>query len=497
MQAAKEMLKRRMARSDVIAFAETVDVPGRAMTDDDEDDDKPLVNPKLALHHKLTLNAMQECSDTPYGRLMIFMPPGSAKSTYGSVVFPAKYLGSRPKHRVGVFSYADTLATKMGRRTRGIIKQKRYKSIFDGLELSTESASVNNFTLTNGSEYMATGILGGATGNRMEGIIIDDPTKGREQASSETIREKTWDAYQDNLLTRLVPGGWLVMIMTRWHEDDLAGRILPDDWKGESGYIKCKDGKTWRVICIQAECQVDGDPVGRKRGEMFWPEWFDADHWAQFKANARTWSSLFQQLPTPRDGDMFKPDAMEVLDALPLGKIVWVRGWDIAATDDKDAAWTVGLKVGRVITGTYAGAFIVADEKRGQLGPEKRDALLLNTCKADGRLVVQDLPQDPGQAGKSQVLGWVKMMVGYRVVTSPESGDKETRAEIPAAQVNVGNVYMLRGDWNEPFREELRGFPNAKWKDRVDALSRAFARLLEITGKMQISKALLERVKRG
>lgn len=252
----------------------------------------------------------------------------------------------------------------------------------------------------------------------------------------------------------------------------------------------------WTVLCVQAECEVDDDPLGRARGEFLWPEWFPLSHWEMFKRNARTWSALFQQRPVPREGDMFKPDAMPILDTLPVGQIVWVRGWDFAASDDKDAAFTVGLKLGRVLTGAMAGAFIIADEKRGQLGPDARDTLLLNTTKADGRRVVQDLPQDPGQAGKSQVIGWIKMLVGYRVVSSPESGDKETRAEGPAAQVNIGNVYMLRGDWNEPFREELRGFPNAKWKDRVDALSRGFARLLEITGKMQISKNLLDRVKR-
>ncbi len=492
-QAAKELLKRRAARRDIVAFAETVDVPGRAVEDEDEED-KPLINPKLAQHHKMICNAMQRCSETVGGRLMMFFPPGSAKSTYGSVVFPAHYLGAHPKHRVGVFSYADTLATKMGRRTRSIIKQKRYKSIFD-CELSTESASVNNFTLTNGSEYMATGILGGVTGNRMEGIIIDDPIKGREQAQSETIREKTWDAYEDDIKTRLVPGGWLVIIQTRWHEDDISGRILPDAWKGESGDFLCKDGNVWTVLCVQAQCEVDDDPLGRARGEYLWPEWFTTQHWNQFKANARTWSALFQQLPTPRDGDLFKPDMMEIIDALPVGQIVWVSGWDVAATE-ADGDYTSRVMLGRIMTGAYAESFVVADVKNVQYGPDKRDRLMLTTAKSDGRRVIQDLPQDPGAAGKAQVLGWVKMLLGFRVVFGPESGSKETRAEGPAGQVNVGNVYMLRGDWNEKFREQLRGFPNAKYDDMVDAFSRAFARLLEITGKMQISKALLQRVNR-
>lgn len=494
-QAAHELMIRRAARQSVTAFAELIDVPGRTITDEDVDEPTGhIVETGLALHHKLVLNEMEDCAEKVGGRLMIFMPPGSAKSTYASVVFPARYLGKHAKHRVGVFSYADTLATKMGRRTRSIIQQKRYTSIYE-TGLSEDSAAVNNFTLTNGSEYMATGILGSATGNRMELIIIDDPVKGREQAQSEVIREKTWDAYNDNILTRLVPGGSLVIIQTRWHEDDLSGRILPEEWKGESGDILCKDGNVWRVLCIQAECQVDDDPLGRKRGEMLWPEWFTEQHWAQFRANARTWSALFQQLPVPRDGDMFKPDNMEVIDALPACQIVWVRGWDVAATEG-DGDWTVGLKVGLCMAGEWRDRVIIADEKRGQLGPDKRDALILNTTKADNRTVLQDLPQDPGAAGKSQIVTWFRMLLGWRVTSGLESGDKETRAEAPAAQVNVGNVYMLRGNWNEPFREELRGFPNAKFKDRVDAFSRAFARLMELKGKMPISKKLLERVQR-
>lgn len=492
--AAKELLVRRAARESYIAFAESVDVPGRASVDDDEhegDDEQLEAAPVLlAEHHKLILREMELCSETVGGRLMIFLPPGSAKSTYASVVFPAGYLGKKKNKRIILASYGDTLAVKMGRRTRSIIKQARFKGIH-GCELSADSKAVDNFVLTNGSEYMAGGILTGMTGNRANGIIIDDPIKGREQANSETVRQKTWDAYEDDLKTRLVPGGWMVIIQTRWHEDDLAGRILPEGWRGESGDIVCKDGNTWRVLCLQAECQVEDDPLGRKRGEYLWPEWFTQQHWNQYKGNARTWSALYQQLPTPADGDMFHPDMIEVIDALPAGHITWVRGWDFAATEN-DGDWTAGVKLGRCSDGR----FIVADVRRAQHAAEKRDALLKNTSIADGRHVRPDLPQDPGQAGKSQVLGWVKMLPGYPVLWSIESGSKETRAEGFAAQVNIGNVYMLRGDWNAKYREELRGFPNAKWKDQVDASSRAFNRLLEIAGKIQISQHLRDKVKR-
>lgn len=490
----KEMAIRRGARKSVLAFAEAIDVPGRAVAgdDDEEDEDAPIAaaQVKLAAHHKLILEKMDACSKRDTGRLMIFCPPGSAKSTYASVVFPADYLGKNPGSRFILASYGDTLAVKMGRRTKSVCQQSRYRGIHE-CELNKDSRANDNFTLTNGSEYMACGILGGVTGNRANGIVIDDPIKGREQANSEVVRQKTWDAYEDDIKTRLIPGGWLVIIQTRWHEDDLAGRILPDDWKGESGMILCKDGNEWEILCLQAECQVDDDPMGRKRGEYLWPEWFTKKHWDQYKLNARTWASLFQQLPTPLDGDMFKPDMMPTIDAIWPGRIEWVRGWDVAATEG-GGDWTVGVKLGL----HESGRLVIADERRGQLGVDRRDALILATTQADGRNCRADLPQDPAAAGKSQVIGWVKMLAGWRVVWSPESGDKETRAEGVAAQVNIGNVYLLRGDWNEPFRSELRGFPNAKWKDRVDALSRAYNRLMLSAGKMTINQELLKRVKR-
>lgn len=503
-QAARELLKRRAARSGAIAFAELVDVPGRPVEDDpddmDQDEDGRYIDKAmdvetirmlLAPHHKMILNEVEECFLKDTGRLMIFMPPGSAKSTYASVVAPSYLMGRYKKTRVGLFSYAAELAAKMGRRTRGIIKQARYGSLFDAA-LSPESSAADNFTLTNGSEYMATGVLGGATGNRFEFLIIDDPVKGREQADSETIRDKTWEAYQSDLLTRLIPGGSLAIIQTRWHEDDLSGRILPTDWNGESGDIKCKDGNVWRVLCLQALCENDTDPLGRKRGEYLWPEWFTQNHWNQFKGNSRNWGALCQQLPRPSDGNLFKPDKIRVIDTLPAGRIKWVRGWDLAATEG-GGKFTAGALLG---VHSESGRVIIADMKKGQWGPGNRDEQIKNIVMLDGRRITQDIPDDPGAGGTAQTEYIVKKLKGYPVVWGPESGDKETRAIPLAAEVNIGNVDMLRGDWNKPLIEELRSFPNGNYTDQGDALSRAYTRLVPLPGKMSISSQLLQRVRR-
>jgi predicted phage terminase large subunit-like protein len=279
--------------------------------------------------------------------------------------------------------------------------------------------------------------------------------------------------------------------MTRWHEDDLAGRILPEGWDGESGDILCKDGNVWRVLCIQAECQTDSDPLGRKRGEMLWPEWFTPKHWAQFRPNARTWGSLCQQLPKPKDGNLFNPDKIEIVDALPAGRIKWVRGWDLAATAG-GGDYTAGPLLG---VHQDSGRPIIADMVRGQWGPGERDNVIRNTAVSDGRTVKQDLPQDPGAAGNAVIEYLVKKLKGYSVVWGPESGDKEQRAEPLAAEVNVGNVMMLRADWNRKLLDEMRAFPNGTNDDQVDGLSRAYARLVPLPGKMSINKTLLNKVR--
>lgn len=490
-KAASELLRRRRARDDPIAFAEYVDVPGRPV-EDEEADHFTVTELMLAPHHKLILNAVDKCFQTYGGRLMIFMPPGSSKSTYASVVMPSYLMGKYPKTRVGLFSYADALAVKMGRRTRSIITQARYAKLWD-VELSNVSAAANNFVLTNGSEYMATGILGGATGNRFEILGIDDPVKGREQADSETIQEKTWAAYQDDLKTRLVPGGSLYIIQTRWSENDLAGRILPVDWNGESGDILCQDGNVWHVLCVQAQCETESDPIGRAYGEMLWPEWFKEQHWAQFRGDARTWGSLFQQLPKPRAGLMFNPDKIRMIETLPAGRIKWVRGWDLAATEG-GGAYTVGGLLG---VHQESGRVIFGHVHRGQWGPGNRDQQIQDTTIADGRKITQDIPDDPGAGGTAQTEYIVKKLKGYPVVWGPESGDKETRAMPLAAEVNIGNCDMLVADWNKPLKDELRAFPNGRYKDQGDAFSRAYTRLVPLPGKMSINKQLLERIRRG
>lgn len=458
------MLQRRESRKSLTEFAARVPVPGSPTIDADESAAIPLIETHQAKHHKLILAEMQRCMQTPHGRLMIMAPPGSAKSTYASVVAPSWYLGTLPNRRVILASYGDDLARRHGRRTRQMLRSKEVINILQ-CTLDDESRAADEFALTNGSEYIACGIMGGVTGNRAHGIIIDDPVKGREQADSEVIRERTYQAYEDDLLTRLIPGGWVVIINTRWHEDDLCGRILPETWAGESGDIKCRDGNIWRVLCLQAECTTNTDPLGRKPGEMLWPEWFDEKHWAQFRLNRRTWSSLYQQRPAPDDGILFRRDDMVRYESAP-DDLQIIGASDYAATPE-DGDWTEHGILGIAPDGSL----YLLDWWRGQTGPE-----VWIEKKIDMMAKWSPLAWF-GETGpiRRAIEGRLKQRmierhVNCRIEWLPHIGDKPTKAQSIIATAGMGRLWWPRAAWVAELQRQCLVFPAGSPDDGVDTL---------------------------
>ncbi len=463
-QAASIILERRKCRADLVAFAARVPVPGSPTSEIDDNARIPLIETTQADHHKLILREMQTCMDTPHGRLMIMAPPGSAKSTYASVVAPTWYLGTQQDRRVILASYGDDLARRHGRRTRQLIKSHEAAGILQ-CALKDDSSAADEFGLTNGSEYIACGIRGGVTGNRAHGIIIDDPIKGREQADSPVIRDRTMQDYEDNLLTRLIPGGWVVIINTRWHEDDLCGRILPADWAGESGYIQCRDGNTWRVLCLQAECTTATDPLKRKSGEMLWSEWFDDKHWSQFRLNRRTWSSLYQQRPAPDDGILFRKIDMGTYERAPDGLRI-IGASDYAVTPD-GGDWTECGIAGIAPDGSI----YLLDWWRGQTGPEiwiERQIDMIAKWRPLAWF---------GETGpiRRATEGRIKQRMidrhaMVRVEWLPTIGDKAARCTSIIATAGMGRLMWPRAAWVAELQRQCLVFPAGSPDDGVDTL---------------------------
>jgi hypothetical protein len=349
--ALRELKRRARARESLHSFALNIEIPtvtypntGPLCPDED------ILGPArdyMARHHALILDVLQRCMSTPFGRCMIFAPPGTAKSMYTSVIAPAWEMGRKPKTRIILTSYGDDLAEKQSGRIHDIVSQERYRNLWPEAP-RLASKAVGDWSLTNGSEMLAKGITGGITGNRANGLIVDDPIAGREEADSEAMRKKIKDAYNDDAKTRLLEAGWIAFIMTRWHEQDLAGSILPDDYDGRSGFIKCKDGAIWEVLNLQAKCERHDDPLGRQPGEYIWPEYYTPQHWQQFEFSddQRGWDSLYQQRPAPRGDGRFTMEMLESTYYDPgrqPARLTYVGAGDYAVTPGKNDFTELGV----------------------------------------------------------------------------------------------------------------------------------------------------------
>ena len=420
---------------------------------------KPL-DQRPAAHHRMLLQRLALVAEGAIDRLMVLMPPGSAKSTYASLVFPAWWLARQPASSVIAASHTAELADHFGRRLRNLVAEEREAL---GYGLAGDSRAAHRFRTTRGGEYFATGIHGPVTGRRADLVLIDDPIKSHAEAESALAREHVWNWYRSELTTRLKPGGRIVLVMTRWHEDDLAGRLL-------------EAGDAWHTLRLPALAEP-GDPLGRPPGAALWPQWEDEAALARKRGTvgSRTWQALYQQSPTSAEGTLFPVARIGLCDALPEGARM-VRAWDLAATEageGRDPDWTVGLKLAQCPDGRL----VVMDVVRLRGGPNEVTQCLIDTAARDGRAVPIGLPQDPGQAGKQQVAFLTARLAGHSVLASPETGAKLVRAMPVAAQAEAGRLLLLRGAWNQALLDELRDFPHGRKDDQVDALSRAHAML--------------------
>jgi hypothetical protein len=251
------------------------------------------MNQTPARHHRLILQHLERVAHGEIDRLMVCMPPGSAKSTYCSVLFPPWFFAQRPNLDMIGASHGSELAEDFSGKIQTYIRG--YPDIL-GYELATEN--VKRWRTTNGGFYRAAGVGGSITGRRADGALIDDPIKSAQDAESETVRDGIWEWYQAEFYTRLKPGAWIVLITTRWNEQDLAGKLLQ---ASEAG------GDKWTVLKLPAIADSLDDPLGRPIGAALWPEWQNEDALERIRINSGpyVWGSLYQQDPKPRGASFF------------------------------------------------------------------------------------------------------------------------------------------------------------------------------------------------
>jgi predicted phage terminase large subunit-like protein len=414
-----------------------------------------------ARHHREIIKALEDVDSGATARLMLLLPPGSAKSTFASWLFPAWWMARNPGCSVITACHTAGLANHFGRGVRSLLAEHGPRL---NVALRADCKAAGRFLTEQGGEYFAVGVGGAVTGRRADLALIDDPIVGFGDAENAAAREKLWNWYRTELVTRLKPRGRVVLVMTRWHRDDLAGRLMTQDG--------------WRCIRLPALAEAD-DPLGRAEGDALWPEWEGREAILAKKASMgeSAFAALFQQAPLADAGSVFPVQRLRYGDAAPVGATV--RGWDLASSDDlaRDPDWTAGVKLLRDDTGL----FWITDVRRIRAKPDEVAAFVVATAAQDGESVRIGLPTDPGQAGQYQVMHLARQLAGYQIHSSPERGSKKLRAVNAAAQVDHGNVTLQRAAWNQAFVEELALFPGGPKDDQVDAFSRAFELLAAMT----------------
>jgi len=419
----------------------------------------------LAPHQRLLVSKLQALAEGGCDRLMVQMPPGSAKSTYCSVLFPAYFLARHTGAKIIATAHTASLANHFGRAVR--------RMVYDhgdllGLRVTNESRAAGDFLLTDGGAYFAAGVNGPITGRRADLLLIDDPIKSWAQAESQVFRDALYNWYRAELLARLKPKGRIVFVMTRWHQDDLAGRLM-------SG------GDHWQALTLPALAEI-GDVLGRAPGEALWPAWQDVDAIERLRGEVgeRSFAAMYQQCPRPPESSMFNVEKLNIIAALPA-ILRSVRAWDLAASvavPGRDPDYTVGLKLGLTVEKNL----VVQDLIRIQARPGDVAEMIVGTAVKDGKGTVVGLPKDPGQAGSAQVDYLTRLLEGYPTRSSPETGSKTVRAMPASALIDQGRVSLLAAPWTENFIRELEAFPDSRKDDQVDAFSRAVGLIFEHVG---------------
>lgn len=429
-------------------------------------------NYQMNWHHQLLCEYLDRLAQKEIRRLMVFMPPRHGKSELVSRKFPAFLLGNKPDTSIISCSYASDLASRMNRDVQRLIDSPEYEQLFPNSRLfgknirSTARGSYlrnsDIFEIVNHrGVYRSAGVGGGITGMGGEYIIIDDPVKNREEADSATYREKVYNWYTSTLYTRLEKDGCILLTLTRWHEDDLAGKLLKASEDGAD---------QWTILELPAICEEPIKPYDiRREGEALWKWKYDESALTKMKATvgSRDWAALYQQHPTPGEGGTFKREWWNYYKFLPSGLYDYVQSWDCTFKDAQSSDYVVGQVWARKGSSRY-----LLDQVRGRMSFTET-IRAVRSLSAKWPQAVRKLIED--KANGTAVIDVLRKELPGLVPVEPEGG-KIVRANAVTAVVEAGNVFLPDpsiAPWVHDFVEEHALFPNGSNDDQVDAQSQA------------------------
>lgn len=403
-------------------------------------------------HHLHVLEKLKEVTAGNCRRLMIFMPPRHGKSELVTMRYVAWRIATDPTLNVIVGSYNQKLANRFSRRIKQMVGEY--------CEIATDRRAVDEWETVDRGGVKAVGVGAGITGFGGKLVVIDDPVKSRSHAESVVRRDLLWEWFTDDIYTRLEPNSTVIIIQTRWHEDDLSGRLLKNVYESTD---------SWHVIDLPALAREnETDALGREPGEALWPERFDAISLANTKRflGSYSFASLYQQEPMPRSGGLFKREWFTRFVSVAPSNLRWARGYDLAVSTKDSADYTASFRCAFGPDGTL----YIADGFRDRVEyPEQRRYIIerltreRNTIHGveralHGAALVQDLNKDTRTRGRPlQAVG--------------VDTDKWTRALAWAPLAEAGKIALVRGPWNDEFIAEASAFPRGSHDDQIDAVS--------------------------
>lgn len=415
---------------------------------------------KPARHHRLIAEKLQGVADGRIKRLMVWLPPRHGKSMEITETFPSYFLGRHPESHVIEVSYNNDFAEKFGLANR--LKVERYGYPVFGHNYSEYKATKTNWSLDNDiGGMLSVGVGGAITGEGADLLIIDDPIKNRQEAESETYRRHLYEEYQSTLYTRVQNNGAIVIVMTRWHEDDICGRLLNPS---------IVDPEDWEILNIPAVCETEDDLLGRQIGETIWPENGYDEEWAEKTKRAvgtYAWAGMYQQHPAPLEGGLFKRQYFNFYKVAPTGMSQIVQSWDCTFKEADTSDFVAGHVWGR-----KGGDFYLLDRVHAKMGitatMQSIRTLTAKWTSARAKLIEE-------AANGAAVIELLKRQIPGILPVNPDGG-KVVRAQAVIPFVEAGNVYLPDpsiAPWVHDFVEECANFPNALHDDDVDAMTQA------------------------
>lgn len=445
-------------------------------------------------HHRILGAALDKLIAGEIMRLMVFMPPRHGKSELVSRRLPAYALGRDPDAQIIATSYSDDLASRNNRDTQRIIDTPEYAVLFPETRLNSSNvrSSAQGGYLRNSDmfevvgrrgSYRSAGVGGGITGMGFNFGIIDDPIKNAQEAASKTIRDAQWEWYTTTFYTRREKDARILLTMTRWHENDLAGRLLR----------QAREDKTadqWHVINFPAIAEEPVSPDDpRQIGEALWPNKYAVEELEKTRAQgAQAWASLYQQRPRAKEGAILDTSLLKRIREDELPRMVRVcRRWDLAFSERDGADYVAGAKLGM----DEGGRIYILHVKRLRGRWTQTKAQIVQTAQDDGQDVVVLIEANGTQLGYFQDVKSDPAMRSRIVLPDKPEGNKEMRASVWGSRLQDGVILMVRGEWNSALVDEMDVFPNGEHDDQVDAVSGGYAYLVsKASGRVEYAPSI-------